>query len=355
MDATEVSELNDLAGRPVVVIGGGSWGTTVAALLAAKGVESRLWVRRAELAAAIEERRENTDYLPGIPLPSTLFVTPDMAVALEGAALVVMAVPSHAFREVADELAAVAGDGGAGSGAVSVVSLSKGLEQGSMKRMSEVATEALGGISRERIGVLTGPNLAGEIAQGQPAAAVVAMESAEAAEAAQSVFMAPTFRVYTGTDVVGAELGGVTKNVIAIAAGVAEGLGFGDNTRATLITRGLAESARLGAALGSDPLTFAGLAGMGDLIATCVSPRSRNRTVGAKLARGETIDQITGAMKMVAEGVKSTKAVCQLAESCQVEMPISVEVSAMLYEAKAPRAALASLLSRRITSELYGL
>lgn len=347
--------MGDLVRSPVAVVGAGSWGTTVAALLATKGVETRLWVRRTELAAAIDEKRENADYLPGIALPPTLVVSADLGAVADGAALIVMAIPSHAFREVLSSLVGIVGDGGGGGGALSMVSLSKGLEQETLKRMTEVIREEAPGIAGERIGVLTGPNLAGEIAEGQPAASVVAMSSEAAAAEAQEVFMAPTFRVYTNTDVVGSELGGVTKNVMAIAAGVSEGLGFGDNTRATLMTRGVAEVTRLGVAMGGEPMTFAGLAGMGDLIATCVSPRSRNRTVGERLARGETLDQITGQMKMVAEGVKSTRAVVDLASANKVEMPITEEVAAMLYESKPPRAALASLLSRKITSELYGL
>lgn len=354
MAAAEVAKLSDLAGRPVAVIGAGSWGTTIAAILAGKGVETRLWARRPELAQAIDESRENRAYLPSIHLPATLDVTSDMARAAHGAGLLVMAVPSHAFREVLFAVVECLGEGGGGGGAISLVSLTKGLEKTSLKRMTEVATELAPGIAHARIGVLTGPNLAAEIAQGQPAASLVAMPDLDSAEAVQEIFMAPSFRIYSGTDVIGAELGGITKNVIAIAAGVADGLGFGDNTRATLITRGLAEAARLGVALGADPLTFAGLAGMGDLIATCASPRSRNRSIGVRLARGETIEKITSEMRMVAEGVKSTEVVRDLAAAHGVEMPITAEVAAMLYEEKPPRGALASLLSRPITSELYG-
>lgn len=354
MDPAEVTKLSELSGMPVAVVGAGSWGTAIAALLAAKGIETRLWARRPELAELINATRENGEYLPGVRLPDTLDITSDLERAALGAGLLVVAVPSHAFRTVFTAFVDELGQGGAGGGAKSVVSLAKGLERVSLKRMSEVASELATGIAPERIGVLTGPNLAAEVAQGQPAAALVVMPDIEAATEAQEVFMAPSFRVYSGTDVIGAELGGITKNVIAIAAGVADGLGFGDNTRATLITRGLAEAARLGVAMGADPLTFAGLAGMGDLIATCASPRSRNRRIGVRLARGETIDKITSDMKMVAEGVKSTEVVRDLAIKHGVDMPITHEVAAMLYEGKSPRAALASLLSRRITSELYG-
>lgn len=354
MAPSEVAKLSELEGRPVAVVGAGSWGTTIASILAGKGIETRLWARRPELAEAIEEDRENREYLPSIRLPATLYVTSDIGRASAGASLLVVAVPSHAFREVLSVFAENLGDGGSGGGAVSLVSLTKGLERGSLKRMTEVAAEVLPGISPERIGVLTGPNLAAEIAQGQPAATLIAMPDIAAAEEAQEIFMAPSFRVYSGDDVIGAELGGITKNVIAIAAGVADGLGFGDNTRATLITRGLAEAARLGVAMGADPLTFAGLAGMGDLIATCASPRSRNRSIGVRLARGESIEKITGEMKMIAEGVKSTAVVRDLAVKHGVDMPITHEVAAMLYDQKPPRSALASLLSRPITSELYG-
>ena len=256
---------------------------------------------------SVNESHRNRDYLPDIDLPHSLRATSSIEEACTGADVVVMGVPSHGFRTVLESARLVIAND------VPVISLSKGIEQGTGLRMTQVVADVLSDHRRDRIGVLTGPNLAREVALGQPTASVVALDDAEAAKMLQQVFMTETFRVYTNPDVIGCEIAGALKNVIALGAGIADGLGYGDNTKAALITRGLAELARLGVSLGGDPLTFSGLAGMGDLVATCTSEKSRNRTVGVALGQGQALDEIVREMKMVAEGVKSTEAVLELA------------------------------------------
>ena len=343
----------------VAVIGAGSWGTAVAAL-AAKNVETTLWARSEELSAAMQRDSRNDSYLPGIDLPEMTF-TSDLEEACSGADIVAIGVPSHGFRAV---LASAAGwiDSSA-----TVISLVKGVEQGSLLRMTEVAHEVLttGDQTHDHtndhshdisaIGVLTGPNLAREVAEGQPAASVVAIPDGGRAEQVQAAFMSATFRVYTNPDVVGCEIAGALKNVMAIAAGVAHGLGYGDNTIAALITRGLAELARLGIALGGSPLTFSGLAGMGDLVATCISDKSRNRTVGVELGRGRSLEDVVNEMHMVAEGVKTTRAVLDLAALHSLEMPIAEQVGAVLYDGRRPDEIVPALMMRGATSEMHGL
>ena len=260
-----------------------------------------------------------------------------------------MAVPSHGFRAVLAEAAPAVGAG------VPVISLAKGVEQGTRARMTQVVAEVLPGHPPDRIGVLTGPNLAREVAEGQPTASVVAVGDEDTATMLQHLFMTPTFRVYTNSDVVGCEIAGALKNVIALAVGAAAGLGFGDNTRAALITRGLAELARLGVALGGNPMTFAGLAGMGDLVATCTSEKSRNRFVGVELGRGRTLDDIVTEMNMVAEGVKTTAAVLELAAEYDVEMPIATMVGAVLYEGLHAADMVPALMLREAKPELHGI
>jgi glycerol-3-phosphate dehydrogenase (NAD(P)+) len=328
----------------VAVIGAGSWGTTVAAL-AARSNPTVLWARRRDLCDAINASSENVDYLPGYRLPYTLRAVSDLAEAVEGAELLVMGVPSHGFREVFTELAPVLPVG------VPVISLTKGIEQTTLMRMTEVVSEVSPEIDPTRVGVLTGPNLAREVMDGHPAAAVVAMIDEESAARVQEAFMAPTFRVYRNTDVVGAEVAGALKNVMAIAAGMAKGLGFGQNTLAALITRALAELTRLGVALGGDAGTFAGLAGMGDLIATCQSDESRNNRVGMALAAGKKLDAVIGEMKMVAEGVKSVHPILGLAASHGVDMPIAAQVERVLYSGAHPREAVLTLMTRQAKAE----
>lgn len=329
----------------VAVIGAGSWGTAVAAIGASK-TPTTLWARRAELADEINASHTNERYLPGYSLPDALRATASLPDAVADAAVVVVGVPSHGFRDVVRSLPEVVPAG------VPVVSLTKGVEQGSLKRMTEVLAEELGGHAH---GVLTGPNLAKEVMAGYPAASVVAMTDQAAADEVQSLFMTDAFRVYTNPDVIGCELGGALKNVMAIAVGIADGMGFGDNTKAALMTRGLAELTRLGIALGGDPLTFAGLAGMGDLVATCMSPQSRNRHVGEQLGRGRKLDEIVAQMNMVAEGVKTSKAVVDLARGVDVETPIVDEVVAALYEDKPAAEILYDLMHREVKPELHGI
>ena len=332
----------------VAVVGAGSWGTAVAALVATNA-EVTLWARDGNLAARIDTEHENATYLPGIALPENLRATGDLERACSGADVVVVAVPSHGFRAVlTDAATAITPD-------VAVVSLSKGVEQGTNLRMTQVVADVLPGHRRDRIGVLTGPNLAREVAERQPTASVVAIGDAGVASKLQQVFMTHTFRVYTNPDVVGCEIAGALKNVVAIAAGIAAGLGYGDNTKAALITRGLAELARLGIALGGDPFTFSGLAGMGDLVATCTSEKSRNRFVGVELGRGRPIDDIVAEMNMVAEGVKSTAAVLEIAASHEVEMPIAAMVGTVLYEGATPVDLVPTLMLREAKAELHGI
>ncbi len=332
----------------VVVVGAGSWGTTVAALLAPKG-QIVLWARDTALVTEIATTHENARYLPGIALPDSLRATSDLGAACADAQVVVLAVPSHGMRSVlADAAPAITAD-------TPIVSLAKGVEQGTHLRMTEVIAEVLTGHDPDRIGVLTGPNLAREVAEGQPTASVVAVVDPDAAASLQGLFMTMTFRVYTNPDVVGCEIAGALKNVIAIAAGMAAGLGYGDNTKAALITRGLAELARLGVALGGEPLTFSGLAGMGDLVATCTSPKSRNRTVGVELGRGRSLEEILAEMNMVAEGVKSTGAVLELAADHGVDMPIAAMVGAVLYDGRRPADIMPTLMVRQAKPELHGI
>ncbi len=329
----------------ITVVGAGSWGTTVAAL-AARSNPTVLWARRAELAENINTSAENPDYLPGFRLPYGLRATADLAEAVEGAEAILMAVPSHGFRTVAEGMTPGVADDAL------VVSLTKGIEQKTLARMTEVLAEVLTDHDSDRIGVLTGPNLAREVMEGQPAATVIAMRDTEAAARLQHALMDPTFRVYTNPDVVGCETAGALKNVMAIAAGMAKGLGFGHNTLAALITRALAELTRLGIALGGKPETFAGLAGMGDLIATCMSDQSRNNQVGMKLARGRRLDDVIAEMNMVAEGVKTTEAVLELARRHRVEVPIAAQVGKVLYEGAHPREAVLTLMTRRPKAEV---
>ena len=326
------------------VIGAGSWGTTVASLIA-RTEPTVLWARRPDLAQDIQQNRLNSDYLPSYRLPDGLVATSDMRAAVEGAAVVVMGVPSHGFREVFAEAAKWL------EAPTPVVSLTKGIEEGTLKTMTQVVADIAPFHDVGRTGVLTGPNLAAEIVAGQPTAAVVALHDQDSARQIQSVLIGPAFRVYTNDDVTGCELSGAMKNVMALAAGMSDGLGFGDNTRAALITRALAELTRLGVAAGGRPSTFAGLAGMGDLIATCSSPRSRNHQVGMSLAQGRSLEETIQEMRMVAEGVKSTKGVLGLAERYGVEMPIAHHVGKVLYEDLDPRDAVLSLMTREPKAE----
>ena len=329
----------------MAVIGAGSWGTAVAAL-AARNAPTILWARRKELADEVVTSHTNSSYLPGFALPEDLDATSSLEEALSGAEVVVMGVPSHGFRQVLEEALPYLPAGSP------VVSLTKGVEQQTLKRMTEVVEEVAPGHPRA---VLTGPNLAKEIIAGYPAASVVGTTEEDVGTALQRLFATDAFRVYTNPDLIGCEVAGALKNVMAIASGIADGMGFGDNTRAALITRGLAELTRLGVALGGKPMTFSGLAGMGDLVATCISRQSRNRHVGEELGKGRTIEEITTEMNMVAEGVKTSRAVVDLARGKHVEMPIAEEVVAVLYEGKKATEVIPSLMRREGKSELHGI
>jgi glycerol-3-phosphate dehydrogenase (NAD(P)+) len=328
-------------GTQVCVVGAGSWGTTVASLVA-HNADTTLWARRDDLVDEINSRHTNSAYLPSATLPDTLRASSDLDALIAAADVVAMAVPSQGFRDVA---ARVANSIGA---TTPVVSLSKGLERSTLMRMSQVLEELMPG---RPVAVLSGPNLAREILAGQPAASVIACADDAVATTLQQLFSRPTFRLYTNPDVVGCEIGGVVKNVIAIASGIAQGFGFGDNTKATLVTRGLAEMTRLGVAMGANPLTFAGLAGMGDIMATCASMQSRNTQVGVRLGKGESIADIVASMNMVAEGVKSSAVVVDLARKLGVEMPIAEQVARVCDGTQSAADALRALMSRSSRSE----
>jgi glycerol-3-phosphate dehydrogenase (NAD(P)+) len=332
----------------IAVIGAGSWGTAMACTCG-RTTETTLWARRPELADRIMMTGSNPDYLPGVPIPETVTTTTSLAKALAGAEVVVMAVPSHGFRDVLEQAAPHLPAG------QPILSLTKGIERDSLLRMTEVIHEVVGGADPNRVGVLTGPNLALEVAQGQPTAAVVAIRDLETGARLQQLLMGPTFRVYTNPDVVGCESAGALKNVMGIAAGMAHGLGYGDNSMAALVTRALAELTRLGVAMGGNPLTFAGLAGMGDLIATCFSEKSRNRRVGVELGKGRPLAEIVGEMKMVAEGVKTTAAVLALAERHGIEMPIAAMVGAVINDGRLPAELVEGLMMREAKAELHGI
>ena len=329
-------------------MGGGSWGTTFAQVLCDAETDVTLWCRGHEVADGINSARRNQDYLPEITLPESLRATTEAARAMDGADVVVFAVPSQTLRQNLTRWVPVIPPGAI------LVSLIKGIELDTGKRMSEVIAEVTGRPAGQ-IAVITGPNLAHEIAQRQYAATVVACTDLQTAENLQKICHTSYFRPYTNPDVIGCELGGAVKNVIALAVGIAVGMGLGDNTRAMLITRGLAEIARLGAALGADQHTFAGLAGMGDLVATCSSPLSRNRTFGEKLGRGVPITQIIANTKQVAEGVKSSKSVLELAAVHGVEMPITEVVAAVVYDGLDVGQAALMLASRSAKPERYGV
>lgn len=327
----------------VAVMGTGSWGTVFASVLADAGNDVVMWGRRAEVVDAINDGC-NTEYLPELQLPSTVRATAQPAQACEGASAVVLAVPSQTLRE---NLTAWRGHLQSSG---PVVSLMKGVELGTTLRMSQVI-EQVGGVAAEQIVVVSGPNLAHELAARQPAASVVACADAEVAEQVAAMCAAPYFRPYTNTDVIGTELCGATKNVVALAVGMAEGLGYGDNTKATIITRGLAETTRLGLALGAQAQTFSGLAGVGDLIATCMSPQSRNHSFGVALGQGQRVDDVVSRTRQVAEGVKSCVSILGLAERAGVEMPIVEQVVAIVRDGADVRDMAPRLLSRDLRSE----
>lgn len=328
----------------VAVIGSGAWGTAFAKVLADAGADVRMLARRESVVAAINEHGVNEASLPSVKLPARIRATVDVAEALDGAELVAIAVPSQTLRgNLAEWAPAFAPDS-------TLISLMKGIELGTTKRMSQVIVETAG-VCESRVVVVSGPNLAPEIAAEQPAATVVAGIDLDRARRVQQAIAMPYLRPYTSEDVVGCEMGGAVKNVIALAYGMATAMGMGDNTKASLITRGLAETARLGVALGADPMTFAGLAGLGDLVATCSSPLSRNRTFGEHLGRGESLEAAQASTRQTAEGVKSCLAIRDLARAHGVEMPITEQVELVCHEGVDPRVAVKLLMGREMKPE----
>lgn len=330
----------------VAVIGAGSWGTTLANLLASKGLEVCLWVREEEVFNEIYNKRVNSFFLPGVELLPQVKPVKTFEEALFKKQLVILVVPSHVFREVLLKVNPYL------QRHMVVMAATKGIENDTLMVMSDVAASVLPGEYMEHFACLAGPSFAKEVCQKYPTAVTIASSDMEHAERLQRSFFTDFFRVYVIQDLVGAQLGGALKNVIAIAAGAADGLMFGHNARAALITRGLAEITRLGVAMGANPHTFAGLAGMGDLVLTCTGDLSRNRTVGLKIGRGMSLNQITGGMNMVAEGIKTARSAYELAKKMNVDMPITTQVYQILYEGKEPKEAVKELMTRELKGEL---
>lgn len=331
--------------KSIGVIGAGSWGTTLADMLAKKGHRVTLWAYEKELVSEMQMSRENSIYLPGIRLSAKLQFTASLEEALQGKELLLFVVPSQVLRRVLlDAVPHISPDS-------IVVSASKGIEVESLKLVSQIYEETLPEVLYRRFAVLSGPSFAREVALEMPTAVVAAAADPLVAKAVQDAFNCGFFRVYTNSDLIGVELGGAVKNVIAIAAGISDGLGFGSNTRAAIITRGLAEIARLGQALGARAETFAGLAGMGDLVLTCTGDLSRNRSVGIQLGQGRKLAEILAEMRMVAEGVKTTESTCLLARKLGVEMPIAFKVNEILYQDRPARDAVIELMSRDLKAE----
>ena len=330
----------------VAVVGGGSWGTALANLLAEKSIPVSLWVFERDLCEEMQKTRENTLYLPGVQLSPLLHPDDTLEAVLAGKRIILMAVPSHVYRHVAMQMLEFM------KVPVIVVSATKGIENESLKTMWGIWHEIMPAGMDWEYAVLSGPSFAREVVKKAPTAVTVASASKGVAEEIQQLFSTDYFRVYTSTDVIGVELGGALKNIIALAAGIVDGLGLGHNTRAALMTRGLAEMSRLGTSMGAVPLTFLGLAGVGDLVLTCTGDLSRNRTVGYKLGQGKKLAEILAEMRMVAEGVKTTRSVHHLAQQKEIDMPICEQMYRILYEDLAPEKALAALMSRELKHEV---
>ncbi|MDZ7268275.1 MAG: NAD(P)H-dependent glycerol-3-phosphate dehydrogenase [candidate division KSB1 bacterium] len=328
----------------VGVIGAGSWGTALAKRLCDNGHVVRLWCRRPALAQQINAQHSNPAYLPGLPLPESLRATADLADAVAGAHVVLIATPSHTLREVVPRLPVLPAD-------TILISAVKGLEPQTDLRMSQVIAASLP--RQHAIVALSGPSLAEEVARDLPTAVVAAAENLEVARTVQALLMGPCFRVYTHHDIIGVELGGALKNIIALAAGIGDGAGFGDNTKAALITRGLVEMTRVGACFGAEPITFAGLSGMGDLVVTCMSKKSRNRAVGEAVGRGQPLQAVLANMNMVAEGVRTTQAMHAFALKQNLDLPITREVYQVLFKAKNARQAVNDLMTREAKMERF--
>jgi glycerol-3-phosphate dehydrogenase (NAD(P)+) len=332
--------------RHIAILGGGSWGTAMAVLLHGRGHDVGIWELFVERAAAMRANRENKDMLPGIHIPEDILISPDAQKTLRGRNVIVFVVPSHGLRETAKTIVPFL------RGDEILVIATKGIEEETLMRMSEVAAEVTG-VEQGRITVLVGPSHAEEVSRGVPTTIVASSESEKMAETVQDIFMTPRFRVYTNTDIVGVEAGVALKNVIAIAAGMCDGLGYGDNTKGALLTRGLAEMTRLGVKMGARQATFSGLAGIGDLITTCISQHSRNRFVGQEIGKGRTLKDVLAGMVMVAEGVRTTRSAVGLAEKHEVEMPIASEVYKILFEAKPAEQAMKDLMLRSPKPEIW--
>lgn len=338
--------INDIV-KGISVIGAGSWGTTLANLLAEKGYPVTLWVYESDLAERMRESRVNDIYLPGFKLSENLTFTSDLIEAVEGKKLVLLVPPSQVMRRVVEQFVQHLDE------KALIVSASKGIENDSLMLMSQVLEELLPKSQHHRIGFISGPSFAKEVSAHMPTAVVAAAQDKQVAETIQQIFSTQKFRVYTHNDIIGVELGGAMKNVIALAAGVADGLGFGHNSRAGLITRGLAEMTRMGVKLGGSAETFAGLAGMGDLVLTCTGDLSRNRSVGIELGKGRKLKEILDGMQMVAEGIKTTLSAYQLAEKLEVDVPIIEQMYLILYQDKDPKQAVSDLMMRDLKSELH--
>lgn len=331
--------------RTVTVLGGGSWGTALALQLARVGHSVRLWARDATFVAELAAARENRTYMPGVPLPDSIRPTASLGDACADSEMLVVVCPSKGVRALADGLQQTV------TGRPIFVSAAKGVEQGTHLTMTAVLSDVLGRDHAPHVAVLSGPSFAREVSVGVPTAVTAAACDIQVADEVQRLFNGQTFRVYTSTDVVGVQIGGAVKNVIAVAAGVSDGLGFGHNSRAALITRGLAEITRLGLRLGAEQPTLAGLSGLGDLVLTCCGDQSRNRTVGLRLGRGEQLEEIVASMKEVAEGVHNTRTVRELAQSVGVEMPITEQMYQLIYEKKPPRQVVTELMARSLRRE----
>jgi glycerol-3-phosphate dehydrogenase (NAD(P)+) len=330
----------------ITLFGAGSWGTALSAHLASTGRDVTLWVRRAEVAEAIHRTGHNPRYLPSLPIPSSIHVTADLDEAAAGAQLWGLAVPSQKLRARAESLRSAAGPD------VRVVSLAKGIENDTLMTMTQVLDDVFDAVPSSRIGTLSGPSHAEEVAEGRPTSLVAAAPTADAARALQKAVITERLRVYANTDVLGVEIGGAAKNVLAIAAGISDGVGYGDNAKAALVTRGLAEIRRLGQAMGARPETFSGLSGIGDLVATCTSEHSRNRRLGELVGEGRDLGEVLDAMEMVVEGVRTTQSLATLAERHDVEMPIAAAVHAVLFDGKRPGEMVKRLMTRTAKSEL---
>jgi len=342
--------------KRVGVLGAGSWGTTLAVLLANKKIKTVLWARDQGLAKQIRKSRENKSYLSGIELPAALEITSDIAKAVSNKEVILFAVPSHGFREVAKQVSMVLNDFTQSPNLpYALVSASKGIENRTLLTMTEIMKEVLPSRLSGRLAALSGPSFAQEVASSIPTAITMAASEHRLCIGLQDLFTTETFRVYTSLDLMGVQLGGALKNIMAIASGISDGMGFGTNTRAALITRGLAEISRLGMRLGANPLTFAGLAGLGDLVLTCTGDLSRNRQVGLKLGQGQSIENILKEMSMIAEGVKTTSSAYAMAEKHKVDMPITNQVYKVLYEGLDPKDAVNELLKRPPRQELMDI